>query len=198
MPAQSEGWRKFSGYEAFQDNVELDRFYLTWHTVPSYHEDDIHLEMLSDILTGSKNGYLKKALTIDQQIAQSVSSYQFSGKYGGFFVVQVTMKPGKAIDEAKKIVLDIIEKLKTESVPDRELQRSKNIVTSGFIYRLQNLSTIADLMNQYAFYLGTPDGFQIELDRYNSIFSGDITRMANAYFNYAYGELQVLRRNNGK
>jgi zinc protease len=194
----NEAQRKFSGYEEFQDNVELDRFYLAWHTVPSYQEDDMNLEMLSDVLTGSKNGFLKKALTIEQQIAQSVSSYQFSGKYGGFFVVQVTMKPGKPIDEAKKIVLDIIEKLKSEQVPDRELQRSKNIITSGFIYRLQNLSTISDLMNQYAFYLGTPDGFQVELDRYNNIFNDDIMRMAKAYFGGTYGELRVLRRNDGK
>lgn len=197
-PALHGEQRRFSGYEAFQDNVELDRFYLAWHTVPSYHQDDMNLEMLSDVLTGSKNGFLKKVLTIEQQIAQSVSSFQFSGKYGGFFVVQVTMKPGKVIDEAKKIVLDIIENLKTEQVPDRELQRSKNIISSGFIYRLHNLSTIADLMNQYAFYLGTPDGFQIELDRYNNIFNDDIMRMAKTYFGGEYGELRVLRRNDGK
>ncbi len=198
MPLVTEAQCKFSGYEAYQDNVELDRFYLAWHSVPSYHKDDMNLEMLSDVLAGSKNGYLKKALTIDRQIAQSVSAYQFSGKYGGFFVVQVTMKPEKEIDEAKKIVLSIIENLKSEKVPDRELQRSKNIITSGFIYRLQNLSTISDLMNQYAFYLGTPDGFQIELDRYNNIFNDDIMRMAKTYFSGTYGELRVLRRNDGK
>jgi zinc protease len=197
-PAANEGQFKYSGAESYQDNVELDRFYLAWHTVPSYEEDDMNLEMLSDVLTGSKNGYLKKALTIDRQIAQSVTSYQFSGKYGGFFVIQVTMKPEKNIDEAKKLVLEIIEDLKTGKVPDRELQRSKNIITSGFIYRLQNLATIADLLNQYAFYLGTPDGFQIELDRYNNIVNDDILRMAKAYFTNNYCELRVLRRNDGK
>ena len=198
VPAANKEQFKYSGAESYQDSVELDRFYLAWHTVPSYHEDDMNLEMLSDILTGSKNGYLKKALTIERQIAQSVSSFQFSGKYGGFFVVQVTMKPGKNIDEAKKLVLEIIDGLKTEKAPDRELQRSKNIISSGFIYRLQNLATIADLLNQYAFYLGTPDGFQIELDRYNNISNDDILRMAHAYFSHDFCELRVLRRSDGK
>jgi zinc protease len=198
LPAPAQNQYIYSGHETYQDNVELDRFYLAWHTVPSYSEDDMNLEMFSDILTGSKNGYLKKALTIERQIAQSVSSFQFSGKYGGFFVVQITMKPGKNIDEAKKLVLEIIEKLKTENVSERELQRSKNIVTSGFIYRLQNLATIADLFNQYAFYLGNPDGFQLELDRYNNILMEDVRRITNAYFDDAYSELRVLRRSDDK
>jgi len=193
-PASNKDHDQFSQYEAYKDNVELDRVYLAWHTVPSYDHDDMLLEMYSDILTGSKNGYLKKALTIDNQIAQSVSSFQFSGKYGGFFVVQVTLKPGKSIDEAKKMVLDILDDLKTKRVNERELQRSKNIITSGFIYRLQNLSTVADLLNQYAFYLGTPNGFQIELDRYTGIQPDDMAKISNTYFSNAYCELRVMRK----
>ena len=63
---------------------------------------------------------------------------------------------------------------------------------------MQNLATIADLLNQYAFYLGTPDGFQIELDRYNNISNDDILRMAHAYFSHDFCELRVLRRSDGK
>ena len=205
-PAESEfsknpivtNGRKYNKYDAYEDNVELDRLYLVWHSVPSYHPDDTALEMLSDLLTGSKNGYLTKALTIDTELAQSVSSFQFSGKHDGFFVVQVTAKPDKDIEEIKKIVLQIIGDLKTGSIPERDLQRTKNIVTSGYMYRLQNLASIADFLNMYNFYLGTPNGFQIELDRYTAINESNIHKIVTTYFDDSLCELRVLRKNHGQ
>ncbi|BDQ02560.1 pitrilysin family protein [Ignavibacterium sp.] len=81
-------------YIEHKDNVQLPRLYLAFPTVKSYEPKDAELEVLSDILSGSKNSRLNKRLVFDEQIAQDVSAFQFSGKYGGMFMIISTAKPG--------------------------------------------------------------------------------------------------------
>jgi len=190
--------RQVSGYHEYIDNVELDRLSLAWHTIPSYHADDMTLEVIAELLTGSKNGLLTKPLTIDREIAQSVSAFQFSGKHDGFFVIQATAKPGQELDKIKLMILEIVDKLKVQSPSERELQRTKNVIASGYVYRLQNLGTIADFLNSYNFYLGTPAGFEIEYSRYQNVSDTKVHKTFADYFVSHFCELRVLRKENGK
>ena len=88
-----------------KDNVQLPRLYLAWHTERSYQNTDAALEVLSDILTGTKNSRLYKTLVFDKEIAQQVSSYQYSAKLDGTFIIIVTAKPGYTLDQVKQEVL---------------------------------------------------------------------------------------------
>ncbi|HEY6437014.1 MAG TPA: pitrilysin family protein, partial [Ignavibacteriaceae bacterium] len=90
----------------FEDKVKLERIYLAWHTQNAFDEDDAALDILSDILSGSKNARLTRKLIYELQIVQDVNSMQFSGKYGGHFMIVATAKPGKSLDEIKRIIFD--------------------------------------------------------------------------------------------
>ena len=57
----------------------------------------------------------------------------------------------------------------TKSISQSELQRSKNVIKSNFIYSLQNIDTVADMLNLYNFYLGEPNSFNFDLSRYNNV-----------------------------
>ncbi len=151
----------------FEDKVNLERIYLAWHTQSAFDEDDAALDILSDIFSGSKNARLTRKLVYELQIAQDINSMQFSGKYGGHFMIVATAKPGKSLDEIKKIIFDEISLLINKNIYQMELRRSKNVIKSNFIYSLQNIDTVADLLNLYNFYLGEPNSFNFDLNRYN-------------------------------
>ena len=178
----------------FEDNVNLERFYLAWHSQKAFTKDDSALDILSDVLTGSKNARLTRKLVYELEIAQDVNAMQFSGKYGGHFMIVATAKPGKSLDEIKKIIFDEISLLAEKNISAQELERSKNAITSNFVYSLQNIDTIADLMNLYNFYLGEPNSFNYDLNRYTSLDEDKIKQSAKKYLQNNLVELRFVPR----
>jgi zinc protease len=179
-------------YLIAEDKVNLERIYVTWHSQSAFNPDDAELDILSDLLTGSKNARLTRKLVYELEIAQDVTSMQFSGKYGGHFMIVATAKPGKSLDEIKKIIFDEISIIAEEFISSRELERSKNVIKSNFIYSLQNIDTIADMLNLYNFYLGEPNSFNFDLDRYNNVTAADIQRIAKSYLQNNFVELRIV------
>lgn len=174
------------------DNVQLDRIYLAWHTDKIFTDDDPALDVLADILSGSKNSRLHKRLVFDEQIAQDVSSFQFSGKFGGMFMIVATTKPGISIVTIKETIFEEINNLLNKGVEEKELIKTKNGIKSGFIYSMQSLDNIADRMNMYNFYLNEPNKFNYDLMRYNLINDKSVIAVCNQYLKQPYVELRVL------
>ena len=181
-----------SKFIVFEDKVNLERIYIAWHTQDAFNEDDASLDILSDILTGSKNARLTRKLVYELQIAQDVSSMQFSGKYGGHFMIVATAKPGKSLDEIKKIIFDEISILTNENISELELVRSKNVIKSNFIYSLQNIDTVADMLNLYNFYLAEPNSFNYDLNRYNECDSIKLQKVAQRYLQRNHLDLRIV------
>jgi len=178
-----------------EDNVQLERIYLSWLTQKAFEKDDAALDILSDLLAGSKNSRLYKSLVFEKEIVQDVSAFQFSGKYGGHFTIVATAKPGKSLDEIKTEIFKEIDNLKTEGISTSELQRSKNGIRSSFVFSLQNLDTIADHLNLYNFYLNEPNSFAIDLNRYEIVGQNEIIGATSEYLSKPYVELRIIPKN---
>ncbi len=175
-----------------EDKVTLERIYFGWHSLKAFESDDATMDILSDVLTGSKNARLTRKLMYELEIAQDVNSMQFSGKYGGHFMIMVTAKPGKSLDDIKKIVFNEISDIAETTIAEKELIRSKNVIKSNFIYSLQNIDTVADMLNLYNFYLGEPNSFNYDLNRYNNVNQDDISDVVKNYLQKNYVELRIV------
>jgi zinc protease len=176
----------------WKDKVKLERIYLAWHTQQAFGKDDAALDILADLLTGSKNARLTRRLIYDLEIAQDVNAIQYSGKYGGHFMIVATAKPGRSLDELKNVIFNEINLLSTELFSNEELQRSKNIIRSNFIFSLQNVDTIADLLNLYNFYLDEPNSFNYDLNRYINVDANDLRNVIVNYLQLNYLELRII------
>jgi zinc protease len=174
------------------DNIQLPRIYLAWHSDPVFGEDDAAMDMLSEILTSSKNSRLYKQLVFDKQIAQDISSFQYSAKLDGAFIITSTAKPGVSLDEIKKNILGIIEDININGITPHELQRAKNGIKSTFIYSLQNLDKLVNQINYYNTYLDNPNYFEQDLARYENITVKDIQRTAEKYLSSNFVELHYI------
>jgi len=181
-----------SKFIVFEDKVNLERIYIAWHTLDAFKEDDASLDILSDILTGSKNARLTRKLVYELQIAQDVSSMQFSGKYGGHFMIVATAKPGKSLDDIKKILSEEISILSNGNISEQELVKSKNIIKSNFIFSLQNIDTVADMLNLYNFYLAEPNSFNYDLNRYNECDNVKLQQVAQKYLQRNHLDLRIV------
>lgn len=175
-----------------KDNVQLPRIYLAWHTDKAFSENDASLDILSEILSSGKSSRLFKSLVFDKQIAQDISSFQYSAKYAGSFIVASTAKPNVDLEEIKKEIFDRINDLIENGINDEELTRAKNGVISSFVFSLQKLDTIVDHMNHYNFYLGEPNYFAKDLSRYENVSAVDVVKTAKKYLLNPYVELHII------
>jgi len=174
------------------ENVQLERVYFAWHTEKAYGPNDNSLDVLSDILTGSKSSRLTKHMVYDTEMAQDVSAFQFSGKYDGHFMIIATAKPGISLSKLREEIFKEIENLSKNGVTKKELSKSKNMIKSSFINSMQNLDVIADHLNNYNFYLNEPNSFNFDLKRYKEVTNESIKSVVNMFItNNRYIELQI-------
>lgn len=175
-----------------EDNVQLPRIYLTWHSIKAYTFDDAALDILSYILTGSKSSRLYKYLVYDKEIAQNVSAYQYSAKLDGSFNIVSTAKPGISLDNLKEEIFLQLNKVIDEGITDYEIEKARNSIKSSFIYSMQNLDNIVNHLNEYEFYLNEPDSFITEMKRFQNITTEDVKNAANKFLKNNFVELRII------
>ena len=174
-----------------KENVQLERIYFAWHSENIFGKYDATLEVLADVLSGSKNSRLYKTLVFEKEYAQDVTAYQHSGKYGGIFLIIATAKPGIELDKIKGEIFKELKNIEEKGVSDKELIRSKNGIKSGFIHSLQNIDSLANQLNYYSFYLNEANSFNYDLKRYEETDSLLIKEAVKFFLAKPYVELRI-------
>ncbi len=183
---------KESIYLEKKEDVQLERLHLAWHSDYAYGRDDAVLDVLSDILSGSKNSRLYKNLVFEKEIAQDVSVFQYSGKLTGSFIIIATAKPGIKSEQLKEEIFKELDNIKKNKITEKELTKSKNGIKSSFIYSLQNIDSIADQLNSYNYFLNEPNYFAKDLQRYENVNADLINSCIEKYLTKPYVELRIL------
>lgn len=174
------------------DNIQLPRIYLAWHSDKMFGQYDAQLDVLSDILAGTKNSRLQKSLLYEKQISQDVSAFQYSAKLNGSYIIVSTAKPGTKLDKIKAEIFWQVENLIKNGITDEELVRAKNSIKAAYVFSLQKLDTIADHLNHYNFFLAEPASFIFDLERYQKVTKEQVIEAAKLFLKENYVELKIL------
>ena len=90
---------------------------------------------------------------------------------GSEFQVQATARPGVKPEDLEKAVNTELEAFRTNGPTEEELQRARNVLESRVIEGLETLGGsggVADRLNSYNHYLGTPDFLAADIARYEN------------------------------
>jgi len=167
-----------------KDDVSLARIYMVWHTPPLYGAGDAELDVLSSILTGGKNSRLYKSLVYEQQIAQDVTAYQVSMEITGAFYIIATAKPGVSLARLEQAIDAELGHMRKHPVEAGEVRTAVNAFEAGFVRQLQSVGGFggkADKLNQYNVFVGRPDYFAEDLQRYLKITPQAVQAAAGKY-----------------
>jgi len=152
---------------------------MRYHTVPDGHVDDFALSLLGDILKG-RTGRLYKSLVLERQVANEVSAGQSGYKYEGAFELSGVAKPGKKPEDVEEAILAEVEKLKTDLVTERELQKVKNQEAASNFRKLRSsFSLMFQLLLRDA-YRGW-QSINTDPPRYEAVTAEDVRRVARTY-----------------
>lgn len=107
-----------------------------YRTVPFGHADGAALDVLSGLLNG-RTGRLHRALVLDRQAAFSAWTLHEPGRRGGLFTVTAEAKGGVAPAKLVEAWEEELSRLRSGPIPDEELQKVKNQITTDAWRRLQ-------------------------------------------------------------
>ncbi len=167
-----------------EDRVQLPRVYNAWHTVKAFAPDDAGLDVLANVLAGGRSSRLYRRLVYELQIASDVVAFQDGSRLDGKFELWTTARPGHALPELQRVVDEEVRKLAETGPTAREVARAQNTFEAQFLSRMERVGSFggkADQLNFYNYFVGTPDYFQRDLDRYLKVTPADVQRIARAY-----------------
>jgi zinc protease len=154
-----------------QDNVQLPRVYMGWLTSPIFKPGDAEADLAATVLGGGKSSRLYKKLVYEKQIALDVAVYQQSLMLGSLFEIQATARPGVKPEDLEKAVDTELGAFRKMGPTAAELARARNVLESRIITGLETLGGdggVADRLNSYNHYLGTPDFLAADMGRYEN------------------------------
>src|SRR5882762_2131545 len=169
-----------------QDNVQLPRVYMAWLTSPIFKPGDAEADLAATILGGGKSSRLYKKLVYEKQIAQDVSVNQQSLILGSVFEVQATAKAGVKPEDLEKAINVEMDAFRKEGPTAAEITRARNVIESRIIAGLETLGGfggVADRLNSYNHYLGTPDFLAADIARYENASKESIEAFAQGQLN---------------
>ena len=173
MPQLSE--KRMHAYAETNPQVEV-----RYHSVPDGHVDEPPLVVLGQILNG-RTGRLYKTLVEEQEVATNASGGQSGMKFEGMFSLRGVAKEGRTPEEVEQALYAQIERLQTEPVEPRELQKVKNQNAAS---NFRGLRSNYGLMNQLLVREAWRGWETINSDQalYDAVTSEDVMRVANTYF----------------
>jgi zinc protease len=154
------------------DNVNLPRLYIAWHSPARFMSGEADLDLLSRIMGQGKTSRLYKRLVYDLKLAQDVSVSNATQEIGGKFTITVTAAPGKTLDEIEPLVWEEVEKVKSAAPSADEVERARTSLLAGMLRGLERIGGFggkSDLLANYQTFLGDANFLEKDFARYYAV-----------------------------
>jgi zinc protease len=169
--------RTTSTRETFTDNVPQARVYRAWNTAEYGQPDVERLQLLAQVLGGSRSSRLDKRLVFQDKLADSVSTGAWPNLLGGLFFIQVDVKQGVDVATVEKALDEELAKLLAEGPTATELEQARTVYKAGFIRGIERIGGFggkADALAECAVFAGDPGCFRDSLRTLETATAADL------------------------
>jgi predicted Zn-dependent peptidase len=159
-------------------NVPMDAIYKTWHMSSRFEQDYYATDLLTDILGGGASSRLYQALVKEKQLFAQINCYHFGSLDKGLFTIEGQLVKGVEMKHAEDAIEFELNKVRTELIDERELQKVKNKTES--VMAFEDMS-VMNRAGSLAFYelLGDGNLMNEEFKKYQEVTTADLQRIAN-------------------
>lgn len=165
------------------DNIRLDGLFMGYHIPEITHHDFYALDLLSDILSNGRSSRLYERMVYTDQVAMQTMAYTESQEDPGLFNF-VAISSGKAsAEELEKIIYEEIEKIQTNGVTEKELEKVKNKAETSLISNLENFYGRAVALARYKVIQKDANLINTDMEKYSRVTVEDIQNVAKKYLN---------------
>jgi predicted Zn-dependent peptidase len=179
-------------YAEAETNPNVDIY---WHTPAFGHKDTYPLSVLSQVLS-TRTGRLHKELVLGKKLATDTWAWQGARKYAGEFNMGAEITEGNTPEMAEQEIYRLIEQVKTEPVPAKELQKVKNNFAAAEYRRLSsNHPILMQIMRSEG--LGNWREINEAGPKIQAVTPADLQRVAKKYFTKENRAVAIYTRKPG-
>lgn len=165
-----------------EDKLANTPLYMAGFNIPPHkYGDSPALQLLSSIFSQGESSRLHQRLVKEETAALAVISQLDSRVGPGVFFFAALPNQGVEIERIEALVTEEMEKLKSEGVSERELQKAKNQFRAGQIMGRQTVFSKTMELQHYRLYHGEAAEINTDLERYMAVTTDDIRRVAQRY-----------------
>ncbi len=164
-----------------RQDARLPSLVAGYHAPNMKDPDSYALDMLEVILAGGKSARLYRHLVYEKQLALGAGAYYARVSAApDLFSLYATSLPGKSVEELEQALFDEIERIKTELVSARELQKAKNQIEASFIFSQDSIFSLARQLASYEIVAGWRY-WEVYLPGIRAVTREDVQRVAQKY-----------------
>src|SRR5215470_3761115 len=161
--------------------AELPFVMMFYHAPNLKSPDNFALDLLTVVLAGGRSSPLYHDLVYQKRLARSVdANYSSVSMDPGGFSITAQLMPGKEPPEVEREIDTLVDKIKSELISERDLQKAKNQVESSFIFAQDSIFGQAMKIGSYE-----ANGGWRQMDQYidgiRRVTREDIQRVAREY-----------------
>ena len=162
-------------------DVPLDAFFKTWHMASRLERGYYVTDLITDILGGGSSSRLFQSLVKEKKIFSSLDCSHFGSIDNGILGIEGKLVKGVRFEVAEQAVNEEVEKMKTQLVDEKELQKVINKTESTMLFEDMAVMSRA---NSLAFYelLGDAELMNTELGIYQSITAEELMEESKKIF----------------
>ncbi|HET7853393.1 MAG TPA: pitrilysin family protein [Candidatus Methylomirabilis sp.] len=164
-----------------REDAKLPFVMAVYHAPNLTDADSYPLEVLEVILAGGKSARLHRNVVYEKQLALNAGAYYSRVSADPqAFALYASSLPGKKVEELEQALYAEVERLKTELVSPRELEKAKNQIQASFVFSQDSIFSLAQQLASYEIVAGWPH-WKAYLPGIRAVTSEDVQRVAKKY-----------------
>src|SRR5690606_5730991 len=149
--------------ETMEDKVPQPRIYRVWNVAEVGNPDLDRLQLLAQVLGGSRSSRLDTRLLHRDKLVDSISAGVYAKQLGSNFMVIANVKQGVDPAQVEAAIEEEMERLLSEGPTAEELERARTMFRAGFIRGIERIGGFggkADALAECAVYADDPGCFR--------------------------------------
>jgi predicted Zn-dependent peptidase len=161
--------------------ARVPRLDIAYKVPPSMSPDDDALTVLGTVLGGGRSSRLYEQVVRQKQLASAASSGRGESRGPGLFRVFSMVLPGKDTAAVEAAIYEEIEKIKSGSIADWEIEKARTSARRSLVSSLQSSLSRSILLSQYALFYDDPGLINTRAERIAAVTAADVQRVARKY-----------------
>ena len=168
--------------DTIYDNIQLPAVIQGFRIPKQGTADYYAVDMLAQLLSQGESSRFNKRLVDEKELALFVGTFPLNLEDEGVALTYSIANMGtdpQVLEDGMEVMY---KEVRDELITEREFEKLRNQVESGFIQSNSTMAGIAESLANYHMYFGNADLINKEVDRYRKVTREDIKRVANKYF----------------
>lgn len=167
-------------YISYEDNIRFPLLTYTFPTVPAYHKDEAALDVLADVLAGSKNSIFYQKFQKPLK-AVNAGCFHWSQELAGLMMFRVMPYPKFNLAQMDSLFRETLVEFEKTGVTQDDIDKYKINYEKDILNSLQSVRGKASMLAEYWFMTRNPNSLPGQMQRVKAVTKEDVMRVYNTY-----------------